>query len=179
MILIRNSHFKHLLKKLGFKISNSACVLKRWVFIYNPPMISRDWKNKQITVLTNASLHLPGGSVADPLLFQFGSGSSILGQCGSGSGSKKVLWPKTEKITAEKKIIIFLIKICSLSLCPHNRRQSYRRSQHPALQKHDSPSHFFYFCGSSWIRIYPTNIIVDPDPQHCRKDLKSLDLNSS
>ncbi len=75
------------------------------------------------------------GGVVDPHWFQYGSGSSILGQCGSVSGSRDLM---AKHFTINKKI--FLSKTASLGIY-EGRPPSYRRSfqpfqgDHPELQK--------------------------------------------
>ena len=74
-------------------------------------------------------------SVVDPHWFQCGSGSSILGQCGSGSGSRsRLLMTKICKIfQLEKKFKFFWSKIALfLSLGLHKGRPSYKTNLQPS-----------------------------------------------
>ncbi len=114
---------------------------------------------------------------------QYWSGSSIFGKCGSGSScGSRFRWRKIYK----NHSFFFLIKNCSL-LIPFGR-SSYTRSLQSSKEniqhlKHEISSFFSVFKGhfcppgsgsesafSMRIRVQPTKINADPDPQRCWKD---------
>jgi hypothetical protein len=68
-----------------------------------------------------------------------GSGSSILGQwgsgCGSGSGSSVLWWPQSKIKLQLKKFILFWWFAIYLSLGLHKGCPSYRRSLQPSKEK--------------------------------------------
>jgi hypothetical protein len=88
-----------------------------------------------------------------------GSGSSILGQCGSGSSSGSRVFDdqKLENFTAEKKMIFLLSKLAIyLSLGLQEGLPSYRRILEPPALKNMEFLHFFLF---TW-EIFA---LLDPD----------------
>jgi hypothetical protein len=115
-------------------------------------------------------------SVADPQWFKIGSGSSILGKCGSGSGSR-VLMTKNCLI----QIAIYL------SLGIQKGRTGYRRSLKPS--KETFKTCYLYFLLFLWvnfalrirIQIQPTKNKADlcgPATEHCKKQYHSYDRSA-
>jgi hypothetical protein len=87
-----------------------------------------------------------------------GSGSSILGQCGSGS-----LVLMTKNLTAEKNPSCLHQKgKFFLSLCLHEGGPSYRRSLNPP--KENIPRGSKYEISSLFTILWATSALLDPDP---------------
>ncbi len=124
------------------------------------------------------------GSVSDPYSFFSGSGSSVGGwrpiRIRIQSGSRALMTKNWKKITAEKKIKIFLnLKLqftypqASIKYVQVTEEAFSSQKRPSNTSKHELLQIFFYFCGSflpSWIRIhwpdwYGSN--PDPDPKPC------------
>jgi hypothetical protein len=112
--------------------------------------------------------------VVDSHWFQYGSGSSISGQCLSGFGSR-VLMTKNCKMLQLEKITFFYQKFqyTYFSPCLHEGRPSYRESLQLSKEntQHFKKIHFFtyFFClsfSATWIRIWIRILSANLDPSN-------------
>ncbi len=109
--------------------------------------------------------------VSDPHCFHqcgSGSGSSILGHCGSGtrtprSETNRVETAKNCKKNVHMKIIYFFWSKTALSLGLHKGRPSYRVSAQPSKEntQHTKTKNFFTF---SYYFLQALFALLDPDP---------------
>ncbi len=118
---------------------------------------------------------------ADPYRFQCGSGSSIVGQCGSDSGSRVLVTENWSKFTAEKLKITYSLLTSPLKLDFQATVEAFSpQRKHPALKTWNFFTFFYFFVGhfcppgsgSAFpvrirIRIQLSKINADPDPHDC------------